>query len=62
VAAADRKLKASKASSDGCQRKPGFVKSGPETDDIVGTALYLASDLSDFVTGENVTVDGGAML
>ena len=33
-----------------------------ETDDIVGTALYLASDLSDFVTGEIVTVDGGAML
>ena len=33
-----------------------------ETDDIVGTALYLASNLSDFVTGEIVTVDGGAML
>ncbi len=33
-----------------------------ETGDIVGTALYLASDLSDFVTGEIITVDGGAML
>ncbi len=33
-----------------------------ETDDIVGTALYLASDLSDFVTGEIITVDGGSML
>ncbi|MDZ7696068.1 MAG: SDR family oxidoreductase [Deltaproteobacteria bacterium] len=33
-----------------------------ETDDIVGTALYLASDLSDFVTGEIITVDGGSMV
>jgi NAD(P)-dependent dehydrogenase (short-subunit alcohol dehydrogenase family) len=33
-----------------------------ETDDIVGTALYLASELSDFVTGEIITVDGGSML
>ena len=33
-----------------------------ETDDIVGTALYLASDLSDFVTGEIITVDGGSVL
>ncbi|MEJ2588920.1 MAG: SDR family NAD(P)-dependent oxidoreductase [Deltaproteobacteria bacterium] len=32
-----------------------------ETEDIVGTALYLASDLSDFVTGEIITVDGGSM-
>ncbi len=32
-----------------------------ETEDIVGTALYLASDLSDFVTGETITVDGGSM-
>jgi NAD(P)-dependent dehydrogenase (short-subunit alcohol dehydrogenase family) len=33
-----------------------------ETDDIIGTALHPESDLSDFVTGEIVTVDGGAML
>lgn len=32
-----------------------------ETDDLIGTALYLASGLSDFVTGEIITVDGGAM-
>ena len=32
-----------------------------ETEDIVGTALYLASDLSDFVTGETITVDGGSL-
>ena len=32
-----------------------------ETDDVVGTVLFLASGLSDFVTGEVITVDGGLM-
>lgn len=32
-----------------------------EPDDIVGTVLYLASDLAGFVTGEVITVDGGSM-
>ena len=32
-----------------------------ETDDVVGSVLFLASDLSDFVTGEIITVDGGSM-
>jgi NAD(P)-dependent dehydrogenase (short-subunit alcohol dehydrogenase family) len=32
-----------------------------ETDDVVGAVLFLASGLSDFVTGEVITVDGGAM-
>ncbi len=32
-----------------------------EPDDVVGTVLFLASDLSDFVTGEVITVDGGSM-
>ena len=32
-----------------------------ETDDVVGTVLFLASDLSDFITGEIITVDGGSM-
>jgi 2-deoxy-D-gluconate 3-dehydrogenase len=32
-----------------------------EPNDVVGTVLFLASDLSDFVTGEIITVDGGAM-
>jgi 2-deoxy-D-gluconate 3-dehydrogenase len=32
-----------------------------ETEDVVGTVLFLASGLSDFVTGETISVDGGAM-
>jgi NAD(P)-dependent dehydrogenase (short-subunit alcohol dehydrogenase family) len=32
-----------------------------ETDDVVGAVLFLASNLSDFVTGEVLTVDGGSM-
>ncbi len=32
-----------------------------ETEDIVGTVLFLASGMSDFVTGEIITVDGGSM-
>lgn len=32
-----------------------------ETDDVVGTVLFLASGLSDFITGEIITVDGGVM-
>jgi NAD(P)-dependent dehydrogenase (short-subunit alcohol dehydrogenase family) len=32
-----------------------------ETGDVVGTVLFLASGLSDFITGEVITVDGGSM-
>ena len=32
-----------------------------ETKDVVGTVLFLASGLSDFITGEVITVDGGSM-
>jgi len=32
-----------------------------EPDDVVGTVLFLASDLSEFITGEVITVDGGSM-
>ena len=32
-----------------------------ETRDVVGTVLFLASGLSDFITGEVITVDGGTM-
>ncbi len=32
-----------------------------ETNDVVGAVLFLASGLSDFITGEVITVDGGAL-
>lgn len=32
-----------------------------ETKDVVGAVLFLASELSEFITGEVVTVDGGSM-
>jgi len=32
-----------------------------ETKDVVGAVLFLASEFSDFITGEMVTVDGGSM-
>lgn len=31
-----------------------------ETGDVLGAVLFLASSLSDFITGEIITVDGGA--
>ena len=30
-----------------------------DADEIVGTALYLASDASSYLTGELITLDGG---
>lgn len=32
-----------------------------ETDDLVGTVLYLAGDASKFVTGQTIMVDGGTV-
>jgi NAD(P)-dependent dehydrogenase (short-subunit alcohol dehydrogenase family) len=32
-----------------------------ETTDVVGAALFLASGLSDYITGEIISVDGGSM-
>ncbi len=37
----------------------GAIKRPSSADDIVGTALYLASSASDFVTGQTIIVDGG---
>ena len=33
-----------------------------QTNDIANTMIYLASDASNYITGETVTVDGGMML
>ena len=37
----------------------GALKRSADTDDMVGTALYLASPLAKFVTGQTLVVDGG---
>lgn len=42
------------------QRAQGFaLRRGGEPGEIVGAALYLASDLSSYTTGSILTVDGG---
>jgi NAD(P)-dependent dehydrogenase (short-subunit alcohol dehydrogenase family) len=37
----------------------GAIKRGLQPDDIVGAALFLASDASAMVTGQTIVVDGG---
>ena len=37
----------------------GAIKRAAHADDMVGAVLWLASSLSDFVTGQTVVVDGG---
>lgn len=37
----------------------GAIKRPSSAQDIVGTAVYLASSASDFVTGQTIIVDGG---
>ena len=37
-------------------------KRSQEPEDLVGTMIYLASDDSDFVTGQTIAVDGGSVM
>ena len=39
-----------------------ILKRIEQPEDLVGTALYLLSDLSSFVTGQTILVNGGAVL
>ena len=45
------------AAGYGSQR--GAIRRAAEPEDIVGAALYLASPLAAFVTGQTLVVDGG---
>lgn len=47
--------------------KEDFLKRTPlgrvgNTDDVANTALFLASPMSDFITGQVITVDGGIVM
>lgn len=37
----------------------GALKRASQPQDIVGTAIFLASDKADFITGQTIVVDGG---
>jgi 3-oxoacyl-[acyl-carrier protein] reductase len=48
-------------------QKEGILKKIPmgrlgETQDIANAAVFLASNLSDYVTGQVLTVDGGMVM
>jgi NAD(P)-dependent dehydrogenase (short-subunit alcohol dehydrogenase family) len=37
----------------------GAIKRGAQPQDIVGAAVFLASESSGFITGQTIVVDGG---
>jgi NAD(P)-dependent dehydrogenase (short-subunit alcohol dehydrogenase family) len=39
--------------------KASLLGRAAEPDEVVGLALYLASDASSFVTGTSINIDGG---
>lgn len=59
--------------SEGVQKNPCYseksckmaasgrcFKRNQNSDDLVGTVLFLASDESDFITGQTIIADGGS--
>jgi len=70
VTYADRGIRANCISPGGVRREPpppgakGFIDQVPmkriaHPDEMIGAAVYLASDASAYVTGHNLVVDGG---
>ena len=39
-----------------------MLKRAQVPDDLVGTLVFLASDDSDFITGQTIAVDGGSVV
>ena len=56
----DPSLRPSDAVSDEFVVAGRAIKRTQAPDDMVGTILYLAGPGSDFVTGQNIVVNGGA--
>jgi NAD(P)-dependent dehydrogenase (short-subunit alcohol dehydrogenase family) len=47
------------ADAEGYGRQRGAIRRAAQPEDIVGAALYLASPLAAFMTGQTLVVDGG---